>query len=140
MSESLPQGLANLIGRQPTVGHLTCRDRLADACVASGAMVVAEAIEQAFVPLMLFASAVAMKLHEQVWMLLRDEVGLARVTLKQVRIERQPARHSDRIRRCAYLVDGDTDEGYKRDDERRYDQAGPAAGPLCHKFTCHSQL
>jgi hypothetical protein len=121
MSKSLPQSLANLIRRQPTVGHLACRHGLTNACVASGAMVAAEAIEQALVSLMLLASAGAMKLREQFGMLLRDQVGLARVTREQVWIERQPARHSDRIRRCPYLVDGDTDESYKRDDERRYD-------------------
>ena len=89
MGVALPQGLTNLLDRHPVVGQLARGHRFADTDFAARAVRAAKTIEQILVAVMLLASAVAMQLGEQFRMLLRDRIGLPRITLKLVGIERQ---------------------------------------------------
>ena len=55
-------------------------------------MIGAEAIQQTLMAFMLLASTVAVKLRQQLRMLLRDDVGLARFALEMVGIQREAVR------------------------------------------------
>jgi hypothetical protein len=112
----------DLIDRSALIEHLTRRNRFADARRAAGAVIGAKTIEQALMALVLLASAIAIKLREQVGMLLRHQVGLLCFTLKEIRIESQAGRRCRGFRGGAHLVharckDQQKNTNYRADEQ-----------------------
>ena len=117
MGETVLELRTNLVGRSAIVEELPRHHGFADTDSASGAMISTEAFEQVAVAFMLFASAIAMELGEQVGVLLRDQVGLVCVALEEAGVEREAAGGGGGIRRGAHVVNAQTrDDKYREND------------------------
>src|SRR5260370_5750925 len=82
---TIAQRVADLIDRGSRLVHARGVDRFTDANRAVPAVIVAEAVEQIVVAVQPIASATAVELGQQLWMLARGQVGVAHRSLEHRR-------------------------------------------------------
>src|SRR5712672_3637414 len=136
------QRLMNLIHRRPLTQHLTRRNRLAHADIAGGTMIGAETIQQILVALVLLAPAITIELREQVRVIARDNIGLPRVALVQLRILRETGARARaaRIRGRSHVpYSGARQQEYPEGRDRDH-PTRPILRSICHRHLPSPQL